>query len=61
MPLTFYVKSHLADFGGSKTAILIILETLNLGFSAYHILKGKKSQKLESKFQSNQDLQNDNF
>lgn len=34
MPLTFYVKSHLTDFGGSdsETAILTILDTLNLDF-----------------------------
>ena len=31
-PLCFYVKTILADFTGSKTAILTILEALNFEF-----------------------------
>ena len=31
-PLCFYVKTILADFTGSKTAILTILEALNFDF-----------------------------
>ena len=42
LPLRFYVKSFLDVFRGSKTAILTILEALNVDFGKFlHFLKAK--------------------
>ena len=50
LPLRFYVKSFFDDFKVSKTAILTILEALNVDFGKFlNFLKAEIYQTQESK------------
>ena len=50
LPLRFYVKSFFDDFRVSKTAILTILEALNVDFGKFlHFLKAKIYQNKKSR------------
>ena len=48
LPFWFYVKSILADFRRSKTAILTILEALNLYFGDFHTRKCHHFPKIQN-------------
>ena len=50
LPLTFYVKSFFDDFKVSKTAILTILEAVNVDFGKFlYFLKAEIYQNKKSK------------